>query len=171
MKDLISVIVPIYNVEKYIDKCLNSIVNQTYKNIEIILIDDGSTDTSVLKCNNWEKKDNRIKVIHKKNEGLAQARNTGISYATGNYITFIDSDDYIDSKMLEKLYNAINKTNSEISACKYVKINKNKKVNLNYSAEIIEFTNKEAIIDLLKETNISNYAWNKLFKKELFKRN
>lgn len=95
--DLISVIVPIYNVEKYLQECLDSIINQTYKNLEIILVDDGSTDNSGIICNEYAKKDNRIKVIHKKNGGLSSARNAGMDECSvGGYITFVDSDDWLN---------------------------------------------------------------------------
>ena len=99
----ISVIVPIYNVEKYIDRCIKSIVNQTYKNLEIILINDGSLDKSGQICDTWESKDNRIKVIHQMNSGVSVARNTGLENATGEYVTFVDSDDYIEPKYCEIL--------------------------------------------------------------------
>lgn len=104
MKPLVSVIVPIYNVEKYIDRCLNSIINQKLENIEIILVDDGSPDNCPQICENYQKRDNRIKVIHKKNEGLGYARNSGMEIADGKYISFIDSDDYISEDFLYKLY-------------------------------------------------------------------
>lgn len=103
---LISVIVPVYNVEKYIERCLNSIANQTYTNLEIILVDDGSPDNCPVICDDWAKKDKRIKVIHKKNEGLAMARNSGLDIASGEYIAFCDSDDKISGEMYEKLYEA-----------------------------------------------------------------
>ena len=97
MNDLISVIVPVYNVEKYLDKCIESIVNQTYTALEIILIDDGSSDNCPEICDRWTEKDNRIKVIHKVNGGLSDARNCGMAAATGKYITFVDCDDYIEA--------------------------------------------------------------------------
>ena len=100
----VSVIVPVYNVEKYLDRCLDSIINQTLNEIEIILVDDGSTDSSGEKCDEYKKKDLRIKVIHKKNKGLGYARNSGLEVATGKYIAFVDSDDYIDRRMFESLY-------------------------------------------------------------------
>ena len=99
MDDLISVIVPVYNVEEYLDRCIESIVNQTYKNLEILLIDDGSTDNSYNICDKWAKKDNRIKVVHKENGGVSSARNVGLDVATGDYIGFVDSDDYISIDM------------------------------------------------------------------------
>lgn len=99
---LVTVVVPVYNVEKYLDRCIDSIVNQTYKNLEIILIDDGSPDNCPKMCDAWAEKDSRIKVIHKQNAGLGMARNSGIEAATGEYIFFIDSDDYIDIFAVEK---------------------------------------------------------------------
>lgn len=101
---LVTIVLPIYNVEKYLNRCINSIVNQTYKNLEIILVDDGSPDKCPEMCDEWEKKDTRIKVIHKQNEGLGMARNTGIENATGDYICFFDSDDYLELTAIEKLY-------------------------------------------------------------------
>ena len=95
MNSLISVIVPIYNVEKYLDKCVDSIINQTYKNLEIILVDDGSPDNCPQMCDDYAKKDSRIRVVHKENGGLSDARNAGMKVATGEYVSFIDSDDYI----------------------------------------------------------------------------
>ena len=101
-KPLISVIVPIYKVEKYLNKCVDSIINQTYKNLEIILVDDGSPDSCPDICDKYEKKDNRVKVIHKKNGGLSDARNAGLDIANGEYISFIDSDDEIEASFVEK---------------------------------------------------------------------
>ena len=107
MEKLISVIVPVYNVEEYVEKCVLSIINQTYKNLEIILVDDGSTDNSGKICDEIAIKDNRIKVIHKKNGGLSDARNVGIDIAKGDYLGFVDSDDYIDYNMYEELFDVI----------------------------------------------------------------
>lgn len=102
--ELVTVVVPVYNVEKYLDRCVNSIVKQTYRNLEIILVDDGSPDNCPQMCDEWAKKDSRIRVIHKQNEGLSMARNTGIELAAGKYICFIDSDDYVDLNMVEEVY-------------------------------------------------------------------
>lgn len=112
-KPLISVIVPIYKVENYLNCCVNSIINQTYKNLEIILIDDGSPDKCGKICDDFNKEDTRIKVIHKKNNGLGSARNTGLDVCNGEYISFVDSDDYIMPDLIESLYN-------EIYDCDYV---------------------------------------------------
>lgn len=123
MEELISVIIPVYNVENYIEKCLETLINQTYKKLEIILIDDGSSDNSGNICDKYQKEDSRIKVIHKKNEGASEARNVGIEQATGKYLAFVDADDYIDYTMLEKMYNQIKQDNAQIVFCGYSRIN------------------------------------------------
>ena len=105
----ISIIVPVYQAEKYISKCIESIVNQTYKNLEIILVDDGSTDRSGEICDEYGKKDNRIVVVHNKNKGVSVARNCGLDIATGDYITFVDSDDYIDLQMYSEMMKVVEK--------------------------------------------------------------
>ena len=104
MENVVSVVIPVYNVEKYLDRCVESIINQTYRNLEIILVDDGSPDRCPQMCDDWAKKDARIKVIHKENQGLGMARNTGIEHATGSYICFFDSDDYIAPDTIEQAY-------------------------------------------------------------------
>ena len=120
MKDLISVIIPVYNVEKYLKKCLDSVINQTYKNLEIILVDDGSSDKSGLICDEYTKLDKRIKVVHKKNEGLSSARNTGLDIAKGKYISFIDSDDFVSIYMYEIMYKEIIKNNRDIVIARHI---------------------------------------------------
>ena len=121
MKDLISVIVPVYNVEKYIGKCVESIERQTYDNLEIILVDDGSTDTSGLICEELARKDKRIRVFHQDNKGLSEARNKGLEKAKGEYIGFVDADDVIYSKMYEKLYETLIISESDFSVTGIVK--------------------------------------------------
>lgn len=113
-KCLVSVIVPVYNVEKYLNRCIESIVNQTYKNLEILLIDDGSPDNCPLICDEWAKKDKRIRVIHKANAGLGMARNTGIENANGKYICFFDSDDYFELTTIEKCVFSARQNNSDV---------------------------------------------------------
>ena len=113
-QSLVTVVVPIYNVEKYLERCLSSIVDQTYSNLEILLIDDGSPDLCPQICEEWAKKDNRIKVIHKENGGLGMARNTGIEHATGKYIFFFDSDDYLDLNTIQKAVALAEQENAEI---------------------------------------------------------
>ena len=126
--ELISIVVPVYNVEKYLKRCIESLINQTYKNIEIILINDGSKDNSLSICKEYEKKDERIKVIDKENEGLGYTRNKGIECANGKYIAFIDSDDYIDLDFYEKLYNSAKKNNSDMVFSSFKKVNGENKV-------------------------------------------
>ena len=114
MQELVSIVVPIYNVEKYLDRCVKSIVSQTYKNLEIILVDDGSTDSSCDMCDDWATKDSRIKVVHKKNAGLGMARNTGIENATGDYICFFDSDDFVETDLVEKCLEEATLQNADV---------------------------------------------------------
>ena len=109
-----SVVLPIYNVEKYLNRCLDSVMNQTYKKLEIILVDDGSPDSCPQMCDNWARVDDRIKVVHKKNAGLGEARNSGLDVATGDYIAFFDSDDYIDTRLFEELYTVIISDNPDL---------------------------------------------------------
>lgn len=112
--DLISVIVAVYNVEKYLDRCIRSLINQTYKNLEILLIDDGSLDSSSQICDEWALRDRRIRVIHKENQGAGMARNTGIENAMGSYVCFFDSDDYIDPELIQKAYTKIQREQAEV---------------------------------------------------------
>ncbi|WP_338587253.1 glycosyltransferase [Clostridium baratii] len=170
MKDLISIIVPVYNVEKYLDKCINSIINQTYKNLEIILINDGSKDNSGEKCECWAQKDNRIKVIHKKNGGLSDARNVGIDNAKGRYISFIDSDDFIDYNMIEILIDNIKKNNCEISVCGYYKTYTDRDEVVDNSKDIIVMDNIEAIDKMNEVGYFDVSAWGKVFKADLIKK-
>ena len=167
---LISVIVPIYNVENYLDKCIESIVNQTYKNLEIILVDDGSPDNSPKICDNWALKDSRIKVIHKKNGGLSSARNAGIENASGKYLTFIDSDDYFDLHVISVMLENLAKYNVDISSISFKRVN-------NYEAPIINNENYDNLILSSEKLAINicqrkkTSVCGKLFKKEIFNDN
>lgn len=165
----ISIIIPVYNVEKYIKKCLDSVINQTYKNIEIIVIDDGSTDKSSSICDEYAKKDKRIRVIHQENKGLSGARNTGLKYITGDYITFIDSDDYVEKDYVEYLYNLIIEDDYDISACNFVKIYEKNIDKKNGDNKYI--LNREQAFSMMLdiENNFTTTAWAKLYKKNLFK--
>ena len=116
---LISVIIPVYKVEKYLDRCVESVVSQTYKNLEIILVDDGSPDKCPQMCDDWARKDSRIKVIHKENGGLSSARNAALDIISGDYLTFIDSDDYVRADMLEIMYSRLISDNSDMAVCNY----------------------------------------------------
>lgn len=157
--DLITVVIPIYNVEKYLEKCIKSVLNQTYKNIEVLLINDGSPDNSDKIMERFSEKDDRIKCFYKKNGGLSDARNYALKRANGKYICFIDSDDFIDKTYVEKLYNSIIKEKSEIAWCNFRKIKNNDK--------------KEKII--ITEEDLWSFemasACNKLFLTSLFKKN
>ena len=166
MNDLISVIVPVYNVKNYLEKCLDSIINQTYKNLEIILINDGSTDESLDICYMYEKKDNRIKVYNQENHGLSYTRNRGIELARGKYIGFLDSDDVISPFMYEFLYKAINEYNSKISICDFVRFSD--KPTFNETYESISLTKIDAIKELMIDKKIANHAVDKLYLRELF---
>ena len=113
----VSVIVPIYNVEKYLDRCMQSLLNQTLNDIEIIMVDDGSPDRCPQMCDEYVKKDSRVKVVHKKNEGLGYARNSGLEVAVGEYVAFVDSDDYVDTRMYERLYLSAKENSADVVFC------------------------------------------------------
>lgn len=172
MNEIISIIVPIYNVEKYLKKCINSIVNQTYKKLDIILVDDGSTDESGKICDDYKKNDSRIRVIHKENGGLSDARNVGIEYAKGSLISFIDSDDFIDINTIEILYKNMIDTNADISICGIQKINEQDKINhklQNINQKVKVFEPIEVYRNLYNSLALETViACNKLYKKELF---
>lgn len=151
----LSVIIPIYNVEKYLKECLDSVVNQTLGDIEIILVDDGSPDNSGKICDEYAKKDNRIKVIHKENGGLGNARNVGIDYATGEYIGFVDSDDWVDLNFFETLYNEAKRTNADISVGNFKKIKLGKLKPLPYKYDIKNYKD----IKLIKQVGIGLFPY------------
>lgn len=169
MEQLVSIIVPIYNVEKYIKECIDSIINQTYKNLEIILVDDGSPDSCPKICDEYSKKDKRIKVIHKENGGLSSARNAGLDVAKGEYVSFIDSDDIVDEKFIETLYNLCIENNCDISECNFQRFEKDI-VKSSNNCEIKVQTNHE----MQERLYIPKYfargivVWNKLYKKYLY---
>lgn len=166
----ISIIVPVYNVEKYIEKCIDSIINQTFQNLEIILVDDGSKDSSPTICDNYEKKDSRIRVIHKENGGLSSARNAGIDLATGEYIGFIDPDDYIEHDMFEVLYDLIKKYDADLSVCGLIDCyGENVKRKITKDMATDKCVNKSEAIKIVMEAKESCVsAVNKLYKKEIF---
>ena len=170
-KEKISIIVPVYNVGKYLKKCLESIINQTYKNIEIILIDDGSTDNSASICDQYKKIDKRIKVIHQENKGLSGARNIGLKNITGDYITFIDSDDYVEIDYIEFLYKLIKEDNYDISACNFNKIINNKQEKNKLQDKYI-LNSEQALYEVFDINNsFTQSAWAKLYKRDLFNNN
>ncbi len=167
-KGLISVIIPIYKVEQYLDKCIKSVVNQTYQNLEIILVDDGSPDKCPAICDKWKKIDNRIKVIHKPNGGLSDARNAGLKLATGDYIAFVDSDDYIDEDMYEFLVNQISLSNADIAICNLDYVDINGKIMKNVTTGNNGcFTSKEILAKWCGEDFVYYVVvWNKLYKRK-----
>lgn len=114
---LVSVIVPVYNVENHVEKCLVSIMNQTYQHLEILVIDDGSTDDSGVICDRMAAEDSRIRVVHQKNAGVSSARNKGLDICSGSYVLFVDSDDWIEPEMVELMVSAIEKTNTDLAVC------------------------------------------------------
>lgn len=165
--DKVSIIVPVYNVEKCLDRCIKSLISQTYTNIEIILVDDGSTDTSSNMCDEWMKKDKRIVVIHKKNGGLSSARNAGLKIATSNYIQFVDSDDWIETNCTESLYNNLKKYDSDISLCGIIVTDEQNKKRMKWFEQEKCFSREEAFNYLMENKIITSHAWNKLYKKEV----
>lgn len=165
---LISVIVPVYKVEPYLDKCVSSIVNQTYKNLEIILVDDGSPDNCPVMCDAWAEKDNRIRVIHKTNGGLSDARNAGMSAATGELIAFVDSDDWIVPDMYEKLYHRLTEDNSDIAVCGVQMVWENGASSRMLTREGSRVLNQEeAMRAIIEESWLKQPVWYKLYKTEL----
>ena len=170
-KPLISVIVPIYNVEKYLRKCVDSILNQTYENLEIILVDDGSTDNCPKICDYYQKKDKRIRVIHKENGGLSDARNCGLDIAKGEYVGFVDSDDFIHHRMFELLLKYLLENNADISICNYTKVTEvDLKIDENIELKEINCYSKKEFIKKLVQEDGGKYivAWNKLYKRKIF---
>lgn len=166
--DLITIIVPIYNGEQNIDRCINSIIKQTYKNIEIILINDGSTDQTGNICDKYATEDSRIKVIHKRNNGVSSARNDAIKLANGKYIGFVDVDDYVDNKYIEILYTNAIKNNVPISMCNYY-IKKGNKIIKKYTGnEISGFLNNKEFYKYIIGNYYKGVLWNKLFKRDIF---
>lgn len=167
-KELISVIVPVFNVEKYLERCVETIVNQTYKNLEIILVNDGSTDNSGELCDELAKKDNRIKVVHKENGGLSDARNTGERESTGEYIIFIDSDDYIHHEMLNTLYTQIVEKNADVSICGVMNVYSNSETPQCSDINMDFVCDKEGFLkEYLIGEKIPGSICNKLLKKSI----
>lgn len=164
MSDLISIIVPVYNVEKYLVKCLESIRNQKFRNFEVILIDDGSNDRSGAICDDFVKENMQFHVIHKKNGGLSEARNTGLKVAKGKYVCFIDSDDWVREELLERLLNLLEVHGADIAQCDFF-IDESSDIDIE---EVVVSYSKDEYMRALLEDKIPSYFCGKLFKKELF---
>lgn len=166
--DLISIIVPIYKVEKYLDRCIRSIVEQSYQNLEIILVDDGSTDNCPAICDAWAEKDNRIKVVHKENGGLSDARNAGLAVATGEFISFIDSDDYVAPEFICVLYEALINTGAEIVECATDYMDEDDHILRHRpAANTRQMGRIEALRRLVLEDGVYQTVWNKLYRRDV----
>lgn len=169
MSAIISIIVPIYNVDNYLEKCIDSILNQALEEFELVLVNDGSTDNSGAICDKYSNKDERVKVIHKKNGGVSSARNVGIKNANGDYIGFVDPDDYIDKYMYKTLYELCEKSNSDIGICKLGRQIDGEIINKADDKVILELDNVEAMRELFKGKLYRFSLCNKIFKRECFK--
>lgn len=164
----ISIIIPVYNVEKYLRRCMDSILNQDYKNIEIILINDGSTDKSEYICKEYSERNKNIKFISQNNKGIAETRNIGLKHATGEYVTFLDSDDWVESNIYSILIRTAEEYNSDIVVCGYNKYYEGGRIqSLTPYKEITHFNGKEALAENLKG-NITTVLWDKLYRRSLF---
>lgn len=169
MKDFITVIVPVYNVENELERCVQSICQQTYKKLEIILVDDGSTDNSGYLCDKFAQKDKRIKVIHQKNSGISAARKKAFEMSTGGVIAFVDSDDYIELDMFETMVKNMNLTNADIVICDYRSII-NENTDDRYFFEYDKLMEKDEALKYLANDEIRSFMWNKLYKKKCLNR-
>lgn len=168
MRDLISVIIPVYKVEKYLCRCVDSVLAQTYANMEIILVDDGSPDNCPVMCDEYARQDNRVKVIHQENAGLSGARNAGIDMAQGQWLAFVDSDDYLAADFLERLYQACVDTGSNLSVCRWEYV-RGETIPEHGTGETRVYTGREMLANLyVPDGAYFVVAWNKLYRKELF---
>jgi glycosyltransferase involved in cell wall biosynthesis len=167
LEKIISVVIPIYNAESYLDRCIASVIGQSYKELDIILVDDGSTDGSAAICCEWEKKDKRIAYIYKKNAGLGAARNTGIKAAKTEYITFLDADDWFEVDFIEKIINAMLNTKSDIGMCDIYYVNSStmlrELVKIRFDKTVVSSRDDRSVI-----TKSRLFAWGKIYKKSLF---
>lgn len=167
----ISIIVPVYKVEAYLRKCVDSILAQTFQDFELILVDDGSPDSCPAICDEYEHKDIRVRVLHKPNGGLSDARNAGLAVARGRYVGFIDSDDWISEDMFELLYQAIKEHDADIAVSCHYTVTDNQPTRMNDFGRTAVLNQFQAIGEILKDREIKSYAWDKLYKTELFTNN
>ena len=167
---LVSIIVPVFNVKAFLSECLDSLINQSYPNIEIILVDDGSTDGSGKICDDYGRIDSRVKIIHKENGGLSDARNAGIEIATGNYITFVDSDDLLLPNTIEYLINLILANNADISVCQRIEIDENNNVIQKFpiDRDVLLTGNYNCMYSFLSKKDIGTVAWGKIYRRNIF---
>ena len=164
---MISVIVHVYNVEKYLDRCVKSVVNSDFSDLEIILVDDGSTDNSGKLCDIWSEKDRRIKVVHQNNKGVSTARNVGLKLSKGEYIGFVDADDYISESMFTNLLKNLEESKSDIADCGYFEENMSDGSKKSVSSSKGEFDKSEAVKEYISNAGWHLTLWNKIFKREI----
>jgi Glycosyltransferases, probably involved in cell wall biogenesis len=166
----ICIIIPVYNVESYVERCINSILTQSYKNLEIIIVNDGSTDNSLKICLEATKNDSRVTVVSKTNGGLSDARNYGLKFCKSELVTFIDSDDYVSKDYIKNLYELMQANGADISCTSYISFYQSDKIRIKSDRRIkLVYNPEQAIIDVLYQKNIANSAWGKLYKTILFK--
>lgn len=168
MKPLISIIIPVWNVDQFIEKCLDSLLGQTYDNLQIILVDDGSPDSSGRICDIYAQKDSRIEVIHQKNAGVCNARNTALKYVRGEYVGFVDPDDWVAPDMFEYLLRGIEREQADIACCHYYRVTQEEEIYSQCDGIDYVYTQEEAITELINRFLIRNVFWNKLFRTEIF---
>lgn len=170
IQNIISVIVPVYKVEEWLDQCISSIINQTYRDVEIILVDDGSPDRCPQMCDEWAKKDKRIRVIHKENGGLSDARNAGLDICTGEWITFVDSDDWLHHQALEKMIDLVQSEHAKLVMASYQQVGENELVDevdiSNVSYDIIGY--EDAVMMLYQKGKAQVVSWGKLYHRSLW---
>ena len=168
--ELISVIVPVYNVERYLRRCVDSILHQTYRNLEVLLVDDGSTDASGAICDEYAAQEERVTAVHQKNGGLSAARNTGLERAQGTYLCFVDSDDFLDSRMLETLCRDLQEQNADVAVVGFRMFEREEELApAELTLPVQCMTGREAIRSTLVSDELGDFAWNKLYKWELFR--
>lgn len=169
LSGLVSVVIPVYNVEKYLRECLDSVVGQTYKNLQIILVDDGSTDTSGAICDEYAKKDERITVVHQENQGAGAAKNIGLELVEGEYLSLIDSDDYIDEKFYETMIRAMEKYNADVAQCLFTNLFADHEIKRKYyfpAPNTRKMSTKRYLFEILYDWKYAIFA-NKVFKTKL----
>lgn len=166
MRELISIIIPVYNAEKYISSCIESVLHQTYNEIEVILIDDGSKDQSASICDDYARKDDRIKVVHKVNGGVSSARNEGIKLAKGKYVCFVDSDDWLEPNGIDLLYSELQRANADLVSASYTFFTKHEKCQKSNCERVYE--NKDIVLNIIEIVkNSHGSVWGKIFKKDI----
>lgn len=168
MNELISVMIPVYNAQKHIGKCIESLLKQTYTNIQIVIVNDGSKDDSQIICEEYARKDKRIKLVNQPNGGEGAARNTGLKEADGKYLCFVDADDYVKEDFVENFYNLHKKYNAELSICGFTELKGEEVIN-ETSGNLEQLNQAQAMEKLLKEDSFKGYVWNKMFKMDIIR--